>query len=138
MKPTEAEFRRFCEVIGLQLEPWQDLLIDEFFAPRKEAVFMLPRGCGKTTLLGALSLFELLRDPNAAIVCAAASREQAGHLFGVARRFTLSSEAIKQGVTVTRRELRTATEGRLLVISAATSPTPTARRLRGLRRLGAT
>lgn len=116
--PVEQQFRRFCGLIGLRLEDWQDLLIGEFFSPRRESVFLLPRGCGKSTLLAALGLFELLRDPRAAIVCAAASREQATHLFNQARGFALRSESIKGAIAITRRELRTPTEGRLLVIAA--------------------
>jgi Phage Terminase len=57
-------------------------------------------------------------DPNAAIVCAAASREQAGHLFEQARKFALRSDSIRKRITITRRELRSPTEGRLLVIAA--------------------
>jgi phage terminase large subunit-like protein len=92
--------------------------VREFYSPRHESVFLLPRGNGKTTLMAALALFELLRDPRAAIVCAAATREQALHLFDAARRLALSNPAIREKLTITRRELRTASEGRLLVVSA--------------------
>src|SRR5438067_4162199 len=115
---TERQFKRFCAVIGLRLEDWQDLLIEEFFSPRRESVWLLPRGCGKSTLLASLALFELLRDPRAAIVVAAASREQATHLFNQARAFALRSESLKSALAITRREIRNPTEGRLLVISA--------------------
>jgi phage terminase large subunit-like protein len=120
MTPAElaARFKLFCRTIGLRLEPWQDLLVAEFFSPRRESVFLVPRGNGKSTLLAALGLFELVRDPKAAIVVAAASREQAGHLFNQARGFALASERLRQALTITRRELRSPTEGRLLVVSA--------------------
>jgi phage terminase large subunit-like protein len=113
-----ARFKLFCRTIGLKLEPWQDLLVAEFFSPRREAVFLVPRGNGKSTLLAALGLYELVRDPKAAIVVAAASREQAGHLFNQARGFALSSEPLRRALAITRRELRSPSEGRLLVVSA--------------------
>ena len=118
MSPTEAKFKRFCAAIGLELEDWQDLVIAEFFSGRREVLFSCPRGAGKTTLCAALALFELLRDPDAAIVCAAASREQAGHLFEQARKFALRSDSIRKRLRITRRELRSPSEGRLLVIAA--------------------
>ena len=48
---------------------------------------MLPRGQGKTSLVAALALMELVTRPGAAVYCAAASREQARILFEAADRY---------------------------------------------------
>ena len=113
-----SDFERFCALIGLELEPWQHAVVEEALSPRRELLVLIPRGCGKTTLMAALGLFRLLQDRRAAIVCAAASREQASHLFDKARGFALSNPQVRARLTVTRRDLRTATDGRLLVVSA--------------------
>nr|MBA3261337.1 hypothetical protein [Thermoleophilaceae bacterium] len=118
MAADPATFKRFCGLIELNLEPWQDRIVNEFYSPRRESLFLIPRGNGKTALLAALGLFELLADPAAVIVCAAATREQALHLFDAARKFALRSESIRSRLTITRRELRTASEGRLTVVAA--------------------
>jgi len=112
------DFARFCRLIGLNLQTWQRDIVDEALAPRRELVVLIPRGNGKTTLMAALGLFQLLRDPHAAIVCAAASREQAGHLFDKARGFALANTEVRARLTITRRDLRTVSDGRLLVVSA--------------------
>ena len=113
-----SDFERFCKLIGLKLEDWQGEIVEEAFSDRRELLVLIPRGNGKTTLMAALGLFQLLRDPQAAIVCAAASREQAGHLFDKARGFALANPSVRARLTITRRELRTATDGRLLVVAA--------------------
>jgi len=113
-----SDFERFCRLIGLELEPWQHAVVEEALSPRRELLVLIARGCGKTTLMAALGLFRLLQDRRAAIVCAAASREQASHLFDKARGFALSNPQVRARLTVTRRDLRTATDGRLLVVSA--------------------
>jgi len=111
-------FEDFCRLIGLELEgEWQREIVEEALSPRRELVVLIPRGNGKTTLMAAVALFELMRDPRAAIVCAAASREQAMHLFAAARKFALANAEVRARLTITRRDLRTAT-GQLHVVSA--------------------
>jgi phage terminase large subunit-like protein len=46
-----------------------------------------PRGAGKATLLGCYALWALVWHPEATIICAAAARDQAQHLFDAAERF---------------------------------------------------
>ena len=84
-----AEFHAFCDTIGLRLEAWQDLILEEVFGPRRELLVTMPRGNGKTTLAAALCVFELLRDPAANIVLAAASRDQAAICFDEARKLAI-------------------------------------------------
>ena len=51
-------------------------------------------------------------------MCAAASREQASHLFDKARGYALANASVRSRLTITRRDLRTVTDGRLMVVSA--------------------
>src|SRR4051812_36587844 len=74
---------RYC---GLHLEPFQKLIVREVFADRRELLVLLPRGCGKTTLMAAVGLFFLLSTPEPAIYICAASRDQARLMFDTAKR----------------------------------------------------
>jgi len=112
-----TDFERFCRLIGLKLEKWQRDLVGEALSPRRELIVLIPRRNGKTTLMAAVALFRLLKDSDAAIVLAAASREQAGHLFNSARSFALSNREVRARLEITRRKLRAPT-GRLIVVSA--------------------
>jgi phage terminase large subunit-like protein len=111
-------FARFCELIGIRLEPFQVEIIREVLSGRREVVALLPRGCGKTTLMAAYGLYTLLAESRSSIVIAAATREQAGHLYGQSRKFVLASPKLRKVLKPTRREIRTPLEGRMLVISA--------------------
>lgn len=74
----------------LRLRPWQlDLVASVWGAdPRPRlAGWMLPRGQGKTTLVAALGLYDLmLGDEGAAVVVAATDERQAGLCFKTAAR----------------------------------------------------
>src|SRR4051794_13681152 len=106
-------------MLGYALEDFQRLIVDEVFSPRREALVLIPRGNGKSTLLAAIALWELLKNPGAQIVVGAASREQASVLFDVAREMARHRE-IASRVEVTRREIRTA--GGWLKVIAADGP----------------
>ncbi len=113
-----AQFERFCGLVGLELEPFQKTAMRAVLSKRREVVVSQPRGNGKTTLLGCFALFELVRHPEATIVCAAASRDQAHHLFRAAERFAKEIPELREQLTFTMREMRTAAGGRLMVVSA--------------------
>jgi hypothetical protein len=70
-----GRFRRFAEGVGLDLEPFQLDVIEAVLSDRREVVISQPRGAGKTTLLGAYAIWELVRHPEATIICAAAARD---------------------------------------------------------------
>lgn len=57
------------------------------YGPERELVVCLPRGNGKTTLLAAMSVYELLTVDSPAVYVAAASRDQARVLYEAARGF---------------------------------------------------
>lgn len=111
-------FERFCEILGLRLEDFQRTIMREVFGDRREVVCLVPRGCGKTTLMAVVALYHLIAHPKATIVIAASTREQAGHLYEEARKFVLNNPKLSARLRPTRRELRTKREGRMLVISA--------------------
>jgi phage terminase large subunit-like protein len=115
-KSQVDRFSAFCAHLGLKLEPFQRLIVGELFADRRETLVLLPRGNGKTTLLAALALFHLLTRPDAKVAVGAASREQAGTLFDIARGLA-GHPAIAKKVEVTRREIRTA-QGWIKVVAS--------------------
>ena len=98
--------RFFGEILGLTFEPFQVEITKEVFSDRRETVILIPRGCGKSSLLGAIGLWHLLTAPNPRAVVGAASREQAGVLFDIVRDFA-AHPAVAKRVEVTRREIRT-------------------------------
>jgi phage terminase large subunit-like protein len=112
-------FVAFFGMLGHRLEDFQRLIVEEVFSPRRETLVLIPRGCGKSTLLAAVALWSLLRGRGQQIVVGAASREQAGVLFDIARQMAQHPE-IAPRVEVTRREIRTA--GGWLKVIAADGP----------------
>jgi len=74
----------------LLLRPWQLELVSSVLdpAPRPRlAGWMLPRGQGKSTLVAALGLYDLLLGGEGAqVVVVATDERQAGIVFGAARR----------------------------------------------------
>jgi phage terminase large subunit-like protein len=110
--PELASFERFCSLLTLEngeplrLEPFQRQMIRDYFAGVRETLILLPKKNGKSTILSALALHHIVTTPDAECVIAAASREQAGILFGQAAGFVRRSESLQQRVRPTLRELR--------------------------------
>jgi phage terminase large subunit-like protein len=103
----------------MRLESFQRFLLGPYLSGATECVLSTPKGQGKSTLLGALALYELLSAPEADIIIAAASRDQAAVLLGQAAGFVRRSSALSRRVRMTRREIHLpARSGRLRVISA--------------------
>lgn len=94
-------FAEFCGELRLEnsdeleLEPFQRVMLEDYFAGVTELVIVIPKKNGKTTLLGALALFHLEKTPDAECVIAASSRDQARILFkqaaGLVRRSGLEN-----------------------------------------------
>lgn len=112
-----ARFKRFCsEILDLHLEPFQIRIVREVFSDRREALILLARGNGKSTLLASIALWHLLSHPEPRIAIGAASREQAATLFDIARGMA-SHPSIASRVEITRREIRTS-NGWLRVVAS--------------------
>lgn len=115
-----ARFARFCERYvkvpkgtgarsPLRLRPWQRDLVGSVLdidpQPRT-AGWMLPRGQGKSSLVGAWGLYELFTGGEGATVCVVAVDErQAGIVFGIARRMVELDEQLESRVQVFKERL---------------------------------
>src|SRR5918995_3871609 len=80
-------FLSFCDRVGFAPEPFQRKVAGAFFGPEREFLAFLPRGNGKSRLVGALSVHHLISVPNPRVYVAAASREQAGVVPGAPPAF---------------------------------------------------
>lgn len=110
---SAASFRRFCKQVGYPLERFQSRIVAACFADEPEALILLPRGNGKSTLLAALAVHHLLTVERPAVYCAASSRDQARVIFEAAREFAEQAG----GVTLRHLELRVP-DGHLRVLPA--------------------
>ena len=133
-KTGAARFGAFCEryVVTpkgtgaqrrLRLRPWQlDLVgsvLDSDPRPRI-AGWMLPRGQGKTTLVAALGLYDLmLGDEGASIVVAAPDERQAGLCFKAAARMVELHPELESRVQVYQDRLTVPSRGASLQVLPA-------------------
>lgn len=115
-----ARFAKFCERFvkvpkgtgartPLRLRDWQrDLVgsvLDADPQPRT-AGWMLPRGQGKSSLMGAWGLYEMFEGGEGATVCVVATDErQAGIVFGIARRMAELDEDLASRCQVFKERL---------------------------------
>ncbi len=113
-------FAGFARLCGLRLAEFQRGIVEEAFSDRRELLVLLPRGNGKTTLFAALAVWELLTTPDAAVYCAAASRDQARLLFETARKMSAGHPEIDRLVTARHAELRA--RGGFLRVLASDAP----------------
>ena len=99
----------------LRLRDWQVDLVGSVLdaEPRPRlAGWMLPRGQGKTTLVAALGLYELLTGPEgASVVVAAVDERQARLTFDVAARMVELDPDLEARVTVFRDKLTVPARG---------------------------
>jgi len=115
--PGYRGFLRFAEAVGLRLEPFQRKIARTLFAGQRETLVLLPRGNGKSTLLGAVAVHHLLTVDRAAIYVAAASREQASIIYAYARGFATHA-AVAESIVVRHLELRRPDGGGLRVLAS--------------------
>ena len=77
----------FAEACGVELEGFQRRILRAIASGVREAVVLLPRGNGKTSLTALVALHHLVTVEDAKIVVAAASRLQATNLFSYAEQY---------------------------------------------------
>jgi phage terminase large subunit-like protein len=77
----------FAQTAGLKLEPFQHRIIRAVLGPQAEALILLPRGAGKTTLMALIVVHHLITVEQARVYVAASSRDQARILFEAAEAF---------------------------------------------------
>lgn len=88
----------------MKLRPWQVDLVGSVLDPvqrPRTAGWMMPRGQGKSTLVAALGLYDLmLGEEGASVVVAAVDERQAGIVFKTAARMVELSEELESRVQV--------------------------------------
>lgn len=103
----------------LVVEDFQRTILTDFFEGATESLILIPKKNGKSTLIAALALFHLATTPDAETVVVAASRDQAGVLFGQSAGFVRRSSWLRKRMRPTLRELRSRTDaGRVRVLAA--------------------
>lgn len=110
-------FTAFAARVGLDLERFQRSIVTAAFAAEHELLVLLPRGNGKSRLVGTLAVHHLLTTPRAAIYIAASSREQATVIFDYARDVA-EHPSLEGMLTVRHLELRAHDGGRLHVLAS--------------------
>jgi phage terminase large subunit-like protein len=94
---------------ALRLRPWQVDLVSSVLDPSPRprlAGWMMPRGQGKSTLVAALGLFDLmLGEEGASVVVAATDERQAGIVFKTAARMVELNEDLASRVQVFKDRL---------------------------------
>jgi phage terminase large subunit-like protein len=120
-----ADFEAFCRLLTLDsgrplvVEPFQRTMLGDFFAGARETLCLLPKGNGKTTLLGSLALFELVTRADSEVVIAAASRDQAAIMLRQAEGFVRRSDGLRARLRVKVREVvHPGLGGRLRILAA--------------------
>jgi phage terminase large subunit-like protein len=77
----------FADHVGLNLEPFQRRIVKAVFGPEPEALILVARGAGKTTLMGLVVVHHLLTIEDAKVYVAASSKDQARILYEAAATF---------------------------------------------------
>ncbi|MGZ4394530.1 MAG: terminase large subunit domain-containing protein, partial [Gaiellaceae bacterium] len=114
MKPAD-HFAAFCatltqsedrwEGLPLKLEPWQRRFWREALDGWRSVALIVPRKNGKTMMLAAFALYELVYGTGRPeILLAAASDRQAGRLFDAAARFVRRHEGLSTALRVRDHE----------------------------------
>jgi hypothetical protein len=97
--PSRSELECFCRCCRrhlrledgrpLAVEGFQKRMLADYFAGTTETIVLCPKKQRKSTITASVALFHLVTTPDAECVIVAASREQAGILFGQAAGFVL-------------------------------------------------
>ena len=123
--PELADFVAFCGELTLDtrqrflLEPFQRMILADFFAGTTQTLAIVPKKQGKSTLVAALALYHLLTTEDAECFIAASSREQAGIILKQARKFIRNSPALQRHFEMKQREIVNLNdEGFIRVIAA--------------------
>ena len=78
---------RFADRVGLNLEPFQKKILRAVTGPEREALILVARGAGKTTMMAAAIVHHLLVTEGAKVYVAASSKDQARILYETAVGF---------------------------------------------------
>jgi phage terminase large subunit-like protein len=122
-----SAFRNFCRALRLEtgeqlvLEPFQELMLADYFDGVLETLIIIPKKNYKTTTLAALALFHLCSTRDAECLIGAASRDQATILYDQAAGFIRRSEGLQERLVTKggyRRIQSRSDAGRIRVLAA--------------------
>lgn len=124
-------FEAFCRTLTLEnkrrmeLEPFQKLILADYFAGARETLVIIPKKNGKTTLLAALFVYHLAYVDEARAYLVASSVKQAGICYAMASGFVNRSAALQRRILVRggTKELRSKRDDGFMVVLAADSDT---------------
>jgi phage terminase large subunit-like protein len=123
--PEVQDFADFCSELTLDngrpflLEPFERVMLADYFAGTRESLILIPKKNGKTTLIGALGIYHVVTTRDAECVIGAAAREQAGVMFRQIRGFIAKSPDLQTLVEATQRDVRSLhDEGRIRIMSS--------------------
>ena len=103
----------------LILEGFQRQMLAEHFEGVRELVIIMSKKLGKSSLLAARGLYELISKPFATVAIVAASRDQAGLILKQASGYIARSPALRRRLSVVQREIRHgANDGTMKVLAA--------------------
>jgi phage terminase large subunit-like protein len=119
VRPGVNGFFAFTEAVGFHLEGFQRKIARAAFGDQRELLVLLPRGNGKSILLGALAVHHVLTVDKPAAYFAASSRDQARICFEYARQFA-QHPSVEQEIIVRHLELRV--PGGFLRVLASDAP----------------
>jgi phage terminase large subunit-like protein len=121
-------FRRFCAEelttdLGapLLIEPWQEAIVGPFLDGCRENIAVTPKKNGKSSLVGALSLYALCSLPDCSIAVVASARDQAQYVLDQARLYIRRNPRLRERLRVVERAIHHRTLGGKMVVRAADS-----------------
>lgn len=103
-----AEFAEFAGELVLDngrrmaLYPEQELMLGDYFDGVRETLILIGKKAGKTHLCAALTLYHLITTPDAEVVVAATSRDQATILYDAARGLVRRTPALRDLIDTKR------------------------------------
>jgi phage terminase large subunit-like protein len=114
-----GRFTRFARLCGVELEPFQALVMSEFFSGRRELICLLPRGNGKTTLFALVALWTMLTVKRGDVYVAASTARQATILWDEARMLAKHHPSIAKLVKFRHKTLSCEKTGGSITIVAS-------------------
>ena len=102
MPSRTSDLERFARRCGLDLEPFQKRILQAVRSGVREAVILLPRGNGKTSLMALIALHHLVTVEDARVVVAATTSTPAtaaAEVLSVAPSDADSVDAMRTPVT---------------------------------------
>lgn len=103
----------------LVIEPFQRLVLKDYFDGVRETIVLLSKKNGKTSLFAGLALWHLVTEPFADVAILAASRDQAGKLLNQLTGYIQRSPELRKQLRLTQRVVHCdRTHGKVAVLAS--------------------